>query len=395
MANPIDSSISSKENTYLNISGLQAFYDRLNLNISSDNMTIAESLNNLNTRIKTIEELAYPTTFTSLYANNMSTDLLIAKNVSGVGTASFTAKSALSAGSAATANYARTVAAHQLSSHTNWSTYFSGTSARSANYAGSALSAGKDGSGRIITATYETLSANSAYNKTIANALDDLNSRLLSIENSPYPSTFTSIYANNMSTDMLIAKNVSGVGTASFTAKSALSAGSASTAYYARTVSAHQLSSHTNWSTYFTGTSAKYAVSATNAYNLQGKTSADFYPMNTNPNEYLTSSTLMDVNWQLEDYPGLTFSLSSITNSVQLQNIQINYTLIPRTNYILDEMSGKLDTSDAWRYSTNNEASAYMDYGSMSAAIIAVAQNAVDISHLSAMILEISGKLPS
>ena len=201
---------------------------------------------------------------------------------------------------------------------------------------------------------------NSAYNSTIAKSLDDLNSRLLSIENTPLITTYDSLYVQNLSVSSLIGKNISGDGRNGLTAKSATSSTYCNTANYAKSVASHQLSSHTNWSTYFTGTSAKNAISATNAYKLQGKTSADFYPMNTNPSGYLTSSTLMDVNWQLEDYPGETFSLSSITDSVVTHDTQINYTLIPNTNYLLREMSGKLDTSDAFS-TTNNAPSAYIN----------------------------------
>ena len=60
---------------------------------------------------------------------------------------------------------------------------------------------------------------NSAYNSTIAKSLDDLNSRLLSIENTPLITTYDSLYVQNLSVSSLIGKNISGDGRNRFNSK--------------------------------------------------------------------------------------------------------------------------------------------------------------------------------
>ena len=131
---------------YINLSGLDSFYQNLQL---KQFKTISESLNNLNSRLESIEN----TIPSQLILKANSQDIPSAINSYSSNTASLfsgTSRSAKSATSASTAASARAapVAAHQFSAHTNFSTYFSGTSANTA------IKAIQDINGKSITETY-------------------------------------------------------------------------------------------------------------------------------------------------------------------------------------------------------------------------------------------------
>ena len=130
---------------------------------------------------------------------------------------------------------------HQLSSHTNFSTYFNGTSANSALTSKSALSAG------------------SAKNAGWASSADYLGG---------YPAGSFALQDGNYSSFGLTAKSARGAYSAS-TANYATSAGAAP-------VASHQFSSHTNFSTYFNGTSANSALTSKSALSAG---SASTYPV--------------------------------------------------------------------------------------------------------------------
>lgn len=119
---------------YINLSGLDSFYQNLQ---QKQFKAISESLNSLNSRLESIENTIPP----QLILKANSQDIPSAINSYSSNTASLFSGTSRSAKSAP-------VAAHQFSSHTNFSTYFSGTSANTA------IKAIQDINGKSITETY-------------------------------------------------------------------------------------------------------------------------------------------------------------------------------------------------------------------------------------------------
>lgn len=223
-----------------------------------------------------------------------------------------TSKSALSAGSAknaATASYATSagaapVASHQFSSHTNFSTYFNGTSANSALTSKAALSAGYatsagaapvashnhnyklSGNGTAVNVSAGVNFKPSGSNVQFFVSGNDIYISAKDTNSTAYiPSGFKVSAINGTTTGeyFLSALKLNAGTNIGFTSASnsqiTISAKDTtyttlnsinsteykaltSTSANSRNPNAHQLSSHTNFTTYFNGTSANYALNA-------------------------------------------------------------------------------------------------------------------------------------
>lgn len=153
--------------------------------------------------------------------------------------------------------------AHQLSSHTNFTTYFNGTSANSALTSKSALSAGYATSAGAAPVASHNHNYQISGNGTALYISAGVNLK-------PNGNIAISTAANtiNISAKDTTYSTLNSINTNEYNALTSTSANS-------RNPNAHQLSSHTNFSTYFNGTSANSALTSKSA--LSAGTAARLY----------------------------------------------------------------------------------------------------------------------